>query len=210
MFTEALFGQTQTILAILGKSNLLKDAYLAGGTACALHLGHRLSFDLDFFTSKQFDNLRVVSELEKVIDFKLEETSEGTILGKIKDIRFSLFIYKYKLLFPLKKLLGINILDLRDIAAMKIVAISERGVKRDFVDLYFMCKAKIDLESMLRLYDKKYGKLASNLIHIKKSLVYFMDAEDQEMPKMLKPCSWLEVKRFFEQEVKKIAIKTIK
>lgn len=210
MFTKALFGDTKTILAILGKSTLTRDAYLAGGTAAALQLGHRLSFDLDFFTPKEFNALKVIAELEKILDFKLEQSTEGTILGRIKDVRFSLFLYKYKLLFPLKKFLSINILDLRDIAAMKIVAISDRGVKRDFIDLYFMCKAKISLWEMARLYDRKYGKLASNLIHIKKSLVYFIDAEDQDMPKMLKPCKWQEVKRFFEEEVKKIAIKSLK
>lgn len=210
MFTKALFGDTKTILAVLGKSNLLKDAYLAGGTAAALQLGHRLSFDLDFFTPKEFNSLELIGELERAVGFNLEETTEGTILGRIKDIRFSLFLYKYKLLFPLKKFLGIDILDLRDIAAMKIAAVSDRGVKRDFIDLYLMCKAKISLDEMLRLYDKKYGKLASNLMHIKKSLIYFMDAEDQAMPKMLKPCRWEEVKRFFEREVKKIAIDALK
>jgi hypothetical protein len=41
-------------------------------------------------------------------------------------------------------------------------------------------------------------------------LVYFVDAEIEEMPKMLKPCRWEEVKRFFEREVKKIAIDALK
>jgi len=204
MFAKTISGDTKTILAILGKSNLLKDAYLAGGTAAALQMGHRLSLDLDFFTSKEFNNLKLASGLEKILDFNLEETTEGTILGRIKDIRFSLFLYKYRLLFPLKNFLGINILDLRDIAAMKIAAISDRGVKRDFIDLYFICKNKINLDEILKLYDKKYGKLASNLIHIEKSLLYFIDAEDQAMPKMLKSCRWEEVKRFFEKEVKSL------
>jgi predicted nucleotidyltransferase component of viral defense system len=209
MFTKALFSDTKTILAILGKSNLFKDAYLAGGTAAALQLGHRLSFDLDFFTSKEFNALNVIGGLQRIADFNLEETTEGTILGRIKDVRFSLFLYKYKLLFPLKNFLDISILDLGDIAAMKIAAISDRGTKRDFIDLYFICKTKISLGKVLKFYDKKYGKLASNLIHIKKSLVYFEDAEDQEMPKMLKPCKWEEVKGFFERKVEKIATKIL-
>lgn len=208
MFTEALFGNTKSILAILGKTGLLKNAYLAGGTAAALQLGHRLSFDLDFFTPKDFNVSEIIKELERVADFKLDETTTGTILGKIKEIKFSLFIYKYKQLFPSKKFLDNNILDLRDIAAMKIVAVSDRGTKRDFVDLYFMCKAGISLEEMFKLYDEKYAKLASNIIHIKKSLVYFNDADPDNMPKMLKPCEWGEIKKFFEAEVKRIATKT--
>ena len=135
MFTKAISTETRTTLALLGKSNLLKEAYLAGGTALALHLGHRLSFDLDFFTAKEFNPLETARKLQGVLDLKVEKTTKGTILGIIKNIRFSLFLYQYKLLSPCKKFLGINISDIRDIAAMKIVAISERGVKRDFVDL---------------------------------------------------------------------------
>ena len=108
MFEEALFGNAKKNLAILGKSKILEKAYLAGGTAAALQLGHRLSFDLDFFTPNEFNTLKVIRGLKEILDFQLEESHEGTILGRIKDIRFSLFIYKYKLLFPLKKILGVN------------------------------------------------------------------------------------------------------
>ncbi|MDD5614472.1 MAG: nucleotidyl transferase AbiEii/AbiGii toxin family protein [Candidatus Omnitrophica bacterium] len=209
MFTKAISEETRATLALLGESNLLKDAYLAGGTALALHLGHRLSFDLDFFTAKEFDPLETARKLQRVLDLKIETTSRGTILGIIKDVRFSLFLYQYKLLSPCKKFLGMNISDTRDIAAMKMVAISERGVKRDFVDLYFICQ-KIGLEEVLELYNKKYGKLTSNLFHVMKSLVYFTDTEDEEMPNMLKPCGWEKVKKFFEQEVKRLTDKFIK
>ena len=87
---------------------------------------------------------------------------------------------------------------------MKIAAISERGTKRDFVDLYFILQ-KIQINDVLRFYEQKYKKLASNSVHIRKSLIYFDDAEDENMPKMLKQISWKEVKSFYEQEVKKIS-----
>lgn len=89
---------------------------------------------------------------------------------------------------------------------MKIDAIGMRGMKRDFIDLYFICHAGMSLKESLSFYNRKYGKLISNIIHIQKSLVYFVDAEISEMPRMLKPCKWGEVKRFFEKEVKKITI----
>jgi predicted nucleotidyltransferase component of viral defense system len=204
MFTKAISKQTKATLALLGKSRLLKDAYLAGGTAVALQLGHRLSFDLDFFTPKVFNSLKIIRELNAVTGFKLEESTKDTIWGEVGEIKFSLFLYnKYKLLFPLKRILGINIADLRDIAAMKIVAIAERGLRRDFIDLYFICK-KFRLKDILKFYNKKYAKLSSNIVHIKKSLVYFIDAENEQMPQMLKPCMWQNVKGFFEKEVKKI------
>ena len=210
MFEEALFGNAKKNLAILGKSKILEKAYLAGGTACALQLGHRISIDLDFFTPINFIPKRFSQELASLGQFYEEQASKGTVIGKFEGVRFSLFIYKYPILYPFKSLFGIKIVDLRDIAAMKIDAIATRGYKRDFIDLYFMCKKDMKLEQMFRFYDKKYAKLASNLIHIKKSLVYFMDAEDDPMPKMLLSCNWDEVKRFFEAEIKRIAKKSFK
>ncbi len=93
---------------------------------------------------------------------------------------------------------------------MKIDAICTRGLKRDFIDIYFICQKGIFLKECLSLYGRKYGKLTSNIIHIHKSLVYFVDAEISQMPRMLKSCRWEEVKRFFEREIKKIAIDTLK
>jgi len=97
-----------------------------------------------------------------------------------------------------------HLLDLRDIAAMKLDAIATRGTKRDFVDLYFICKSGgTSLEEIFSFYDKKYGNLAANVIHIQKSLVYFVDAETEQMPNMLKKAKWEDIKKFFEEEVRR-------
>lgn len=66
MFTNSLSQNAADTLALLGKSNILDGAYLAGGTACALHLGHRFSFDLDFFTNKEFPTKVIVKQLGKL------------------------------------------------------------------------------------------------------------------------------------------------
>ena len=205
MFTKTLSGNTKKALAILGKSHLMDNAYLAGGTACALQIGHRISVDLDFFTPAEFDARELISSLKDISKFKLDIQKWGTILGIFEDVKFSIFVYKYPVLFPFKSLFDINIIDLRDIAAMKIDAISTRGIKRDFIDLYFMCQKGISLKEMLSLYDRKYGTLSSNIIHIQKSLVYFIDAEASTMPKMIKKIDWEEVKKYFENEIKDMA-----
>lgn len=205
MFTETLFGNTKKALALLGKSHLMDNAYLAGGTACALQIGHRVSVDLDFFTRKEFDSKELIRSLKKIGRFKAEEQSWGTILGTLEGIKFSIFVYKYPVLFHFKSIFDVNILDLRDIAAMKIDAISTRGIRRDFIDLYFICQKGIPLKEILSYYERKYGTLASNMIHIQKSLVYFRDAETTAMPKMLKKAEWEDIKKYFEDEVKKIA-----
>ena len=206
MFAKVLSRDAKAALALLGRSRWLPEAYLGGGTACALHLGHRISVDFDFFTPKAFDASQVLKSLKKIGRFKLEEQSKGNLLGAFEKIRFSLFTYPYPVLFPLGTYLGVPVLDLRDIAAMKIAAIGSRGIKRDFIDLYFMCRSGISLEDGLSLYQRKFGESASQRIHLQKSLIYFADAEMGELPRMLVYLEWKQVKKYFEDQVKKLTI----
>jgi len=203
MFEEVLPKKTKQSLALLGKSGLLKDAYLAGGTALALQIGHRISVDFDFFTPKEFDEKILVQQLqERLPDFQLERIGWRTILGYLQKTRFSLFFYEYPLLFPVHKFLEINVVDIKDIAPMKIASIADRGTKRDFIDLYFIVAIEkiLSLREALELYDKKFKLLKQNKAHIFKSLVYFEDAEKDEMPAMIKIIDWKIIKEFFEKE----------
>lgn len=204
MFEQVLPGNTKVVLALLEKNEIIQRAYLAGGTALALQLGHRISYDLDFFTREVFDENALLPELGKISVFELEKIAWRTILGKFEGVRFSIFYYDYPLVCPAKKYGMINVVDARDVAAMKIAAIASRGAKRDFVDLYFICKEVMALEEAIELYDKKYKNLATTSMHVMKSLAYFDDAEGHEMPHMLKPCKWEDVKKYFEKEVKRM------
>jgi len=203
VFEQVLPGNTKAILAVLEKSEIIQKAYLAGGTALALQLGHRISYDLDFFTQEEFDEQILLPEIKKIANFQLEKIAWRTILGNFRGVKFSIFYYKYPFLCAAKKFGMIKITDIRDIAAMKIAAIASRGAKRDFVDLYFICKENISLGEVIQLYNKKYKNLAATEMHIMKSLIYFDDAESDEMPKMLKKADWENVKKYFEYEVRK-------
>lgn len=209
MFAKTLSKNAATALALLGKSRILKEGYLAGGTACALQLGHRISLDLDFFTEKEFRTEIVLAELKSLHGFKLDETAKWTILGSFPKVKFSYFYYPYPLITKASLFSQISIASLEDIAAMKIDAICSRGTKRDFIDLYFLIK-QFTLENILKYYDKKYGKLSNNIYHIARSLDYFADADPQESPRMLVPVSWTEVKKFFQKESIKLAKSKLK
>ena len=204
MFEQVLPGKTKAILAVLGESEVIKKAYLAGGTALALQLGHRISYDLDFFSLEEFNEERLLSKIKEISGFQLEKIAWRTIIGKFEGVRFSMFCYQYPLLYPGKKFGMINIADIPDISAMKITAIASRGTKRDFVDLYFICKESLPLEEIIQIYDKKYKNLAATKMHIMKSLIYFDDAEGEEMPRMIKKVNWGEIKEYFETQVKKM------
>jgi len=213
MFEKVLSKKAKESLALLGESKILEEAYLAGGTALCLQFGHRFSYDFDFFTQKEFDAKILVQRIKKLLpDFKLERKAWGTILGYIGKTRFSLFYYDYPLLFKPHQFLKIEIADIKDIAPMKISAISDRGRKRDFIDLYFIIKIKktLTLEEIFRLYDKKFKLLKENKFHILKSLSYFEDADKEEMPKMIEEVKWPEVKKFFKEETIKLSKKLLK
>lgn len=206
MFEQTIPGDTKSVLAILGKSNLLKNAYLAGGTALALRINHRISYDLDFFTSEDFDVSFYIQKLGD-LGFKLDRQSEGTILGNIKNTKFSLFYYKYSLIDRTDTYQSIDIVGLKDLAAMKINAISSRGTKRDFVDLYYLAK-QFSLKEMIGFYDQKFGALAVNQIHILKSFCYFNDAENDPDPNMINDeFDWNKIKDFFTRETKSLIVK---
>jgi len=200
---EIFKKKTSETFEILNRSAFISDFYLAGGTALALWLGHRYSYDLDFFTNKQFNELKLARELIKFKKFQVEKKSEQTIIGNLNATKISFLGYPYPLISPLPRIKKIKIAGLLDIACMKIDAIASRGTKRDFIDVYFIVR-EIPLNKILRTFKTKYARLNYNMLHIKKALVYFADADQEPMPSMLRPVNWREVKRFFKAELIKL------
>lgn len=198
---EALPQETGRLLPSLVALPPLGQFYLAGGTGLALQLGHRISGDLDFFSEAAFDEAKLITLLSRLPEFRLEKRAEQTVLANAQSVKLSFLGYPYPLLFPATETLGLRVADLRDIACMKIDAVASRGSKRDFVDLYFIIKTPFPLTELLHLFDEKYAALNYNMMHVKKSLLYFDDAESEPMPRMLAPIDWQEVKSFLEREV---------
>ncbi|MCU0288168.1 MAG: nucleotidyl transferase AbiEii/AbiGii toxin family protein [Acidobacteria bacterium] len=201
MFSKILIGDTQKNISIIGELEFLKHFYLAGGTACALHIGHRLSYDLDFFSQTKFDLLLISRILENTGDFIIDYSDKDTLIGKFNNTRVSFMYYKYRLLNDFGRLFSINIASLEDIGSMKIEAIASRGKKRDFVDLYFILnELKMELAEFFELYKKKYANEKYNEPHILKSLTYFADADNDPNLNMLIDTKWEQVKKFFREQ----------
>ena len=110
------------------------------------------------------------------------------------------FKYPYELLFPKKEYEGVYLADERDIAAMNILAISGRGSKKDFVDLFVLLK-KYSLEDIFGFFNEKYKEYNYNILHILKSLIYFSDADLDPEPVYLKSISWDEVKETIKKTI---------
>lgn len=201
MHTETLAPDTKEIFAKLAKVGLPDNFYLSGGTALALHLGHRESVDLDFFSHEEFEPEIMQRLLEK--EFHLEEVviDSGTLNCFADKVKLQFLFYPYKLLEVPKVCEGIKISSIQDIACTKLLTISARGSKKDFIDLYFILDL-FALPELFGLLKKKYNKQDYNLLHILKSLVYFDDADEQPSPRMHKEVSWVTVKKVVVQNVK--------
>jgi hypothetical protein len=98
---------------------------------------------------------------------------------------------------------GVKLADERDIAAMKIDAASSRGSKKDFIDIYFLLK-KYTLENLIGFFEQKYKDINYNKLHILKSFIYFEDAENEPMPKMIQEVDWDKVKQNIREKVNEI------
>ena len=180
--------------------------YLAGGTARALQVGHRQSVDLDFFTQKKtFRKLEVERALLNTGNWKTTYIEAGTIYGTYLGAKMSLIAYPFFIPSVAELRCGtVRILPPEDIGAMKIIAISQRGRKRDFVDLYWYCTEREPLSQVVLRALSQYPGQEKNLNHIIKSLAYFADAEDDIMPKTFFNADWKKIKKYFQREAPKL------
>lgn len=203
MFERTLGLQTRALLQKLKPDSFPKGTYLGGGTAVALQLGHRRSLDLYFFTPTKFAEAQWEQKLRQALGFKLILRDWQTLIGTTDGTKLSLFGYKYKLIGELGKIYQTPVASLPDLAAMKLETVIGRGTKRDFIDIYFLAQ-KYGLQELLSFYQEKYGNLKERELMLKKGLVFFNEADKDEMPEMLTVVDWKQVKKWILQEVRKL------
>ncbi len=206
---ETLPRSTKKAFIFLSEQKWLKKSnwYLAGGTALALWCGNRKSLDLDFFIKdKDFTDNQVLKYFIGNKNWKLELNKENTIFAKLFNAKISFISYPF--FEPRQDLVwhgSVRVLHPIDIAVMKIIAISQRGKKRDFFDLYW-CAHNIELLTRtIKRLKVQYPLVVHNYHHILKSLVYFDDAENDPEPEIYFNASWSKVKKFFTKEISIIA-----
>lgn len=176
--------------------------YLAGGTAIALLECHRVSRDLDLFCSTMDDPEAMLRTLEEA-DTGVESSAvgAGAIDAVIDGVRVSLLRYRYPLLEP-PVTVASDVLDIAhrdDIAAMKLAAVTGRGSRKDFIDLWTLITRHHPLEHYLGCFQRKFA--TRDVGHVLRSLVYFEDAELEPPLRMLTEVDWTTVKTDFRRWV---------
>lgn len=196
--------QTLALLKQLQQLPLLQNTRLAGGTALALQLGHRNSSDLDFFGEFHATHMDFIDAFNnESLRFSSLQNTKSIHVFEIEGVKVDIVNYPYGWFEAPIEDDGIKLSGLKDIAAMKLAAITNRGTKKDFIDMYFLLK-HFSLKEMLGYYKTKYN--TDSIYNVIRSLVYFADAENDPMPKMYIPTIWDEVKSTIKESVEIISV----
>jgi hypothetical protein len=208
MHEKVLPRGSRELLAKLDSLSLseLEGWTLAGGTGLALQMGHRTSEDFDFFRTDGFSADRLHEILRQVGEVETLQEDDRTLTVIVSAIKVSFFSVPDDFRFPGQSYHFFLLADPRDIALMKLAAISGRGSRKDFIDLYSILRGGLSLEQCFQWLPLKYGEGRVNTYHVLKSLSYFEDAEREPMPQMLEPFDWAECKNFFVREAHAIVL----
>lgn len=176
MHYEVLDEKRRALLPAL--DSFKKDFYLAGGTALALQIGHRISIDFDFFTEANFSTEDLYEQIHTIFGQvpRTQESSRTLAVIVHDDVRLSFIGYRYPLLAPCVEIEYLRLASMADIGCMKLNAIVSRAELKDYADLYFILKQR-SLQDLLADLAKKIPSLDQNLVL--KALVSFTDVSSE-------------------------------
>ena len=177
MHDEILSKRQAELLELLKEFN--KNFGLVGGTAIALHLGHRRSIDFDLFTDNSLQNQSTLNKISK--NFKIDllivnKLDELTLI--VKGVKLTFFRYPFVIDYQ-EKLGKIKIPDLLTLSAMKAYALGRRAKWKDYVDLYFILKNHHTLAQICARAKKIFGPEFNEKI-FRVQLGYFEDINYSE------------------------------
>ena len=202
---EVLPEEQVTCLRILAPVATSLGFHLAGGTAVALHFGHRRSVDFDWFAPRFPGQPVNLSESLAVHGVVLEPTAlaEQTVHGQIGGVKVSFLEFRPPLLESLVEWpeFGCRLASCADLAAMKLLAVAQRGTKKDFIDVHALSH-QMPLARMLECYGRRFG--VTDMSRLLAGLCFFDDAEAEPMPLMLAPLDWESVKGDLRDMVREV------
>lgn len=175
-----IFSQAQRELLPL-ITRFSKEFYLVGGTAIALHIGHRRSIDFDLFTRKTLKRQQIKNIIHKhhftIQKMLYEDVDQLHLL--IHDVKLTFFHYPYSIDAVVQVDDVIRIPSLLDLAAMKALALGGRGKWKDYVDLYFLLKYHYSLTE-ISSRAKTIFQDSFNQKLFRQQLCYFKDIDFSE------------------------------
>lgn len=208
MYPKAITPGCRRALDYLRRQPFIADFYLAGGTALALQIGHRISTDLDWFSAScrllTPEREQIRSTLSARGAFEVASEQDGMMFTQLFGTEVSFICQPHPLLEPTVEYRGVRLASPADIGLMKLAAINARGTRRDFVDVYCL-RDVVSLDRLLELTPAKYPDRPSFLSIVARALAYFEDAEQQPMPRLLVSVRWEDVRGYCEAAARLLA-----
>ncbi len=203
---NCLLPKTRNLLQEMVKEcGFLKNYVLVGGSALALHLCHRKSEDLDFFTySDSFDIKEIFDFLNRFKDKEIINQNSEQIDVLLNGVKVTFFNAKWNFLKP-DKIEQFNLASRKSIAAMKVNTLFLRAKYRDYYDLY--CLIKNGGMGLMEIYENSVSIVEGiNFKLFAAALLYIDDIEEDSIahlePKEQIPKE--EIRNFFEEKLKRI------
>lgn len=183
LYKETVGTEMWELLQKLMKDEMLKDFNLVGGTSLSLQIGHRLSIDIDLFTTKDFNEQALLKHLANTYPITIRDVFNNTILLDIDKIKVDILAHQYPWQKPIVTKDGIRLASLEDIGAMKLHAIFQNGTRiKDFIDMHFLLEHH-PLKIYLDAYQNKYG---GNPEMVRYALLYHDNIDKEVKVNMLK------------------------
>jgi hypothetical protein len=202
---DSLSPAARDWLAPLAARPWAGDFYLAGGAAMALHLGHRQAHALDLMSATH--RLLPADRRDLLFDLlalegttRVETARDGFLHVHLPGpTALRLFWYPYPLAAPLEEAGGLQVASLLDLGLMKLGALISRGTRRDFVELYLLCR-ELPLPELLSRAGDKFGHVGDFALQAWKALADTSDADDDAAPSHVTPVDWEAVRAWAHDE----------
>src|SRR3989338_3926714 len=203
MFLKALKSEQQKIFERLKH---FQEFYLAGGTALALQIGHRISVDFDFFSEKEISP-GLLDKLIKIFkDFKVEAVINHSeqLSVNVNKIKIDFVKYNFPPLMDLPEFWGIKFLSVPEIAAAKAYTLGRRITFKDYIDLYFILSKNFSsLPEIIAICIKKYKNEFNERLFLEQ-LISVEEAEETPIEFLRKFPTKDEMMGFFQKEIRKL------
>jgi hypothetical protein len=203
MHPECVEEKARILMSRLGPTLGMHGGVLAGGTALALHLGHRISDNLEFYTQRAFRPSDIVEELRALAGFVEPVTmDEGAMVVLADGARVAIVQVPVRFGEPTTRVNGCDVAGVVDIAAMKLMAIVATGTRSDFVDLHAVLRT-VPFRTVARNGLDRYGPVDLGPLVVGKGLVWFEQADVQADPVYAGAAvTWNHVREFFRSSLR--------
>jgi hypothetical protein len=206
---EVLAPRAQELVARIAPFAWAEECYLAGSAALALYVGHRPVQELDLMTGtnrltgpERRDLLGELLALDPATE--VETARDGYLYARLAGgIGLRFFYYPYPLIDPFEDLSGLAVASAVDLGLMKIAAIISRGSRRDFADLYLLCR-DLPLGELLARSGDKFGHVRDFPLQALKGLADLSATAGEPLPRLAVPLDWADVEAWLRAEVREL------